>query len=216
MPAEENNNEQNEIELNAFEAALASLTPRPDRLDRDRLMFLAGAQSRADFQSVEKTRLLAKNHIWPAAFSAMTCISLVLAGLLVIRTSNSSTVVEETHHSSPTNEKPTILTAKPSEAKDSPAPIMPERFFAGQPAQPSPWVAYLQSLKILPATEVPVKAGVSTPEASANSYSQMLDRLLRNQPDPRQVAQGTSVDNSRRIREPATSRELLKEYLPKM
>ena len=43
---------QNEIDLIAFEAALASLVPRSDRLDRDRLMFLAGQQSRTGFQSV--------------------------------------------------------------------------------------------------------------------------------------------------------------------
>jgi hypothetical protein len=94
--------------------------------------------------------------------------------------------------------------------------MMPERNFSEQTERRSPWIAYLQSLIILPATEVPVMTGVSIPDASAHSYSQMLDRLLRNQPDPRQVAQGVSLENSRRIREPATSRELLKEYLPKM
>jgi hypothetical protein len=216
MSTEKDNPDENEIELNAFEAALASLTPRHDSLDRDRLMFLAGAQSRTDIQSVEKTPSLVKKHIWPAAFSAMTCVSLVLAILLVVRPSNSTIVVEETRHSSPTSGKPTPPTTSPSETKGSDAPMMPERNFSEQTERRSPWIAYLQSLIILPATEVPVMTGVSIPDASAHSYSQMLDRLLRNQPDPRQVAQGVSLENSRRIREPATSRELLKEYLPKM
>jgi hypothetical protein len=76
---------QNEIDLIAFEAALASLVPRSDRLDRDRLMFLAGQQSRTGFQPVITRNRSKPTWAWPAAFSAMTAVATVLATLLVIR-----------------------------------------------------------------------------------------------------------------------------------
>jgi hypothetical protein len=57
--------------LTALEAALAALVPRADRLDRDRLMFLAGQASRDTRHA---------RWPWPAAFAAMTAVA---AGLLV-------------------------------------------------------------------------------------------------------------------------------------
>ena len=75
-------------DLKVFESQLASLVPRTDRLDRERLMFLAGQQSvmgngpacAAGAQS-RRSRHLA----WPVAFSAMTAVAVVLGVMLSVR-----------------------------------------------------------------------------------------------------------------------------------
>jgi hypothetical protein len=94
-------------ELKAIEAALASLTPRTDRLDRERLIFLAGRQSACRSTKGTVPFSLRENRDsplrenrdsplrenrdsprvrwgWPAAFSAMTAVaaSLLVALLL--------------------------------------------------------------------------------------------------------------------------------------
>jgi hypothetical protein len=63
-------------DLNAFEAALAALVPRSDRLDRDRLMFLAGQAA----VGAGGARVGRPRWGWPAAFGLMTAIA---AGLLL-------------------------------------------------------------------------------------------------------------------------------------
>ena len=60
--------------LQRFEAQLASLAPRAARLDRDRLMFLAG-QASAATGTIEPLR---RGWAWPAAFSAMTALAAAL------------------------------------------------------------------------------------------------------------------------------------------
>jgi hypothetical protein len=69
-------------ELKALEARLAALLPRDDRLDRERLMFLAGRASvEVPFETGERRpRVWLKNKAWPAAFAGMTAIA---ASLLV-------------------------------------------------------------------------------------------------------------------------------------
>ena len=87
--------------LKAFEAALASLVPRTDRLDRDRLMFLAGQASVAGVSAETSTSegatgvspVAGKEHgqdaratrgwAWPVAFSAMTAVAATLLVLLL-------------------------------------------------------------------------------------------------------------------------------------
>ena len=70
-------------ELKSFEAALASLVPRADQLQRDRLMFAAGAVSvrRGRPEAASRVRRVA----WPAASAAMTAVAAVLAVMLVVR-----------------------------------------------------------------------------------------------------------------------------------
>jgi len=88
-------------ELKAFEAALAALVPRGDRLDRDRLMFLAGQASVGGISSETATGegvpgvspVPGKIHgqearamrrwAWPAAFSAMTAVAATLLAIVV-------------------------------------------------------------------------------------------------------------------------------------
>ena len=60
-------------DLKPLEAKLATLRPRQDRLDRERLIFLAG---RASAPAARR---------WPVAFAAMTAVAATLLGLLVAR-----------------------------------------------------------------------------------------------------------------------------------
>jgi hypothetical protein len=70
-----------EEDLISLEAELARLRPRKERLDRDRLMYLAGRASVGGKAAVRGPRAW---H-WPAALAAMTTIAAVLAVMLVSR-----------------------------------------------------------------------------------------------------------------------------------
>ena len=76
MSHEENRPE----DLKALEAALAALVPRSDRLDRDRLMFLAGQATGSQPRAA-----VSRPWAWPAAFSAMTALAASLLLMLVTR-----------------------------------------------------------------------------------------------------------------------------------
>lgn len=66
-------------ELKAIEAELAELAPREDRLDRERLVFLAGRASASPGDTEPRAEL--RRWAWPTAFAGMTAIA---AGLLVM------------------------------------------------------------------------------------------------------------------------------------
>lgn len=86
-------------ELKAFEAALASLVPRADRLDRDRLMFEAGraagvvgsgqwAAGSGEYSAEDSALRTAHRPLrwaWPASFLAMTAATAGLLIVLVVR-----------------------------------------------------------------------------------------------------------------------------------
>lgn len=77
-------------DLKALEAVLASLAPRTDRLDRDRLMFLAGQASVHKAATAGRADVLAlapqaPRWAWPAAFSAMTALAASLFVALLLR-----------------------------------------------------------------------------------------------------------------------------------
>jgi hypothetical protein len=86
-------------ELKAIEAELASLTPRTDRLDRERLIFLAGQQSvcaemkgTVPFSPTIAARRCPENRdsprvrwVWPAAFAAMTAVAATLLVMLLLQ-----------------------------------------------------------------------------------------------------------------------------------
>jgi hypothetical protein len=74
-------------ELKAFEARLAALSPRDDRLDRERLMFLAGRASAEVRLSApaDTVRLPLGQYGWPAAFVTMTAVAATLLAMLIAR-----------------------------------------------------------------------------------------------------------------------------------
>jgi hypothetical protein len=74
-------------ELVSLEARLAALSPRDDRLDRERLMFLAGQASVVD-AAQPSYRILGipfGARVWPPAFAAMTAIAASLLFVLLLR-----------------------------------------------------------------------------------------------------------------------------------
>jgi hypothetical protein len=74
-------------ELKQFAAELTRLRPRDDRLDRERLAFLAGQASVAA-KPTRRVRLLGiplESRAWPGAFAAMTSIAAALFVALLMR-----------------------------------------------------------------------------------------------------------------------------------
>ena len=74
-------------ELKSIEAELAGLTPRADRLDRERVIFLAGRESVEN-----RSTAAARRFAWPMAFSVMTTVAAVLAVMLAVRSDPESIV----------------------------------------------------------------------------------------------------------------------------
>jgi hypothetical protein len=79
-------------DLKAIETALRQLTPRAaevDRVDRDRLMYLAGQASAVHASSPSGTAALVKRemkvrrNLWPLATAALTLVSITLGGVLL-------------------------------------------------------------------------------------------------------------------------------------
>jgi hypothetical protein len=82
-------------ELKPFEAALGSLAPAGSRIDRDRLMYLAGAASATYAVSAAAAvgaaaqepnrRSRSRSVFWPCAAAAMLLVSLGLGALVALR-----------------------------------------------------------------------------------------------------------------------------------
>jgi hypothetical protein len=64
----------------ALEARLAELRPREDRLDRDRLMFLAG-QASVDGGKAQTSA--GRRWAWPASFAGMSAVAAALLAMLL-------------------------------------------------------------------------------------------------------------------------------------
>jgi hypothetical protein len=196
---------QNEIDLIAFEAALASLVPRSDRLDRDRLMFLAGQQSRTGFQPVITRNRSKPTWAWPAAFSAMTAVATVLATLLVIRPTVPAMGPNPTAIAASANGDTSSLPVRPISKERDPADNIPSA---------SPLFAFLHSFWNNPNQGKAAEA--STPIPDSMPYPQLRDRVLRQGIDSWRIAQTFPIAMPYTTPEPSNSRELLKEYLSEM
>ena len=74
-------------DLKRFAEDLSSLRPREDRLDRERLAFLAGQASMAtgNTQSISHRSGWRHHQAWPAAFGAMSMVAATLLLMLVMR-----------------------------------------------------------------------------------------------------------------------------------
>jgi hypothetical protein len=122
-------------ELKAFEAALAGLVPRTDRLDRDRLMFLAGQQSVMATTGTPPSaeRLVGRvggdegkkrPAAWPMAFAGMSVVAATLFVMLILRpgqSDNKSIAKTSAPHSIPVAEsKETTAIADSSDFDEQP------------------------------------------------------------------------------------------------
>jgi hypothetical protein len=78
---------ESSIEMQTFEARLAQLSPRSDRLDRERLIFLAGqaSVSNTDFDGAPRARDWRYHPGWPAAFATMSAVAATLLLMLIMR-----------------------------------------------------------------------------------------------------------------------------------
>jgi hypothetical protein len=74
-------------ELKQFAADLSRLRPRDNRLDRERLAFLAGQASVASrpAQPLKVLGLPLESRVWPAAFASMSAIAAALFVVLLMR-----------------------------------------------------------------------------------------------------------------------------------
>lgn len=126
-------NEKPINDLSALEAALASLTPRADRLDRDRLMFLAGRASAAPPPS---PRL----RTWQAAFAAMSAVAASLLVALVVQPGPQvvERIVPFALESS--SARPVAANREPAPLPDEPLPVHVASGDNGsEPARAWPW-----------------------------------------------------------------------------
>ncbi len=110
-------------ELKAFEARLAALTPRADRLDRDALLFEAG-QASAEVG-------LRHRWAWPSAFGAMTTVAAVLLAVVLLRPEPQSVVkyvyVERPAEPEPISDEGVQQVAEEPLPEPSRSPQMPSR-----------------------------------------------------------------------------------------
>ena len=120
----------NDPELKVMESALGGLIPVPSRLDRDRLMFQAGAISR---RGGYRTRWA-----WPSIASVLAvivvCESLYLAARPGPRVVERLVVVREPAGSSLTSSAPSPTAPVPDRGTPSPAPVV----LLSQAVDPSP------------------------------------------------------------------------------
>src|SRR5687767_6318887 len=89
----DNEHRENPHDLKPVEQTLAAFAPRAPQLDRDRLMFLAGAESvqgsgfgvQGSGVTVPVITKSRGSWVWPAATAAMAATSLALAVALFLR-----------------------------------------------------------------------------------------------------------------------------------
>jgi hypothetical protein len=223
MSAEEKQNELNGFgkgetppELKAFEAALAALIPRTDRLDRDRLMFLAGRESQIkdDLQPVASPVRYQRTWTWPTAFAGMSVVAASLFVMLILRpgpqTANQivARTVKQPVESADSNAKagePFVST--PSDISETFSndnwPNFGSFFslFFGEPKK--------ASIARLPGAD-----GGGLDSANAlYSHSALLKQMLAQGADSWKPRTTGSHESKPVIAQPMTSRELLDEYL---
>ena len=118
-----------QIPNSEFEQSLSSLAPRAARLDRDRLMFLAGQASGGRQPPVVMASSPASRWSWPAAFSAMTALAASLLVMLLNRPEPQviERIVRVPAAASPAIRRPAELDRQASESDPplSPAPSRP-------------------------------------------------------------------------------------------
>jgi hypothetical protein len=143
MSRDHEKNEQPD-ELAAIEQSLRGVAPVPARLDRDRLMFLAGAASAGVLKPAPEVALARRSRfLWPATTGAFAATSLALAMALIFRPTPPPQIVYL---------KPEIPLATPAAVPHemSPLEIIPEMTARVPPPAPAARVAnnYLQTREV--------------------------------------------------------------------
>jgi len=159
MSAEEKN--QNEYnDLSQLEASLAALVPRADRLNRDRLMFLAGqAAAEARLGQVSAVPVQPSRRagwFWPAATATMTALAASLLVTLAVRPVPQATgpIAKGSTSLPAVSEQPAVAVAREpikSEAMvelTAIEPALPDwlvwALFSAPPAETKPESSYLE------------------------------------------------------------------------
>jgi hypothetical protein len=174
--------------LRRFEAELSALAPRAVRLDRDRLMFLAGRAAAGAPADVHAPR----RWIWPVSFSAMSALAAGLLVLLILRPAPQ--VVERIVRvpveaapqasSNPIEDEKVDLVAEPS--VDGPSPVETARRTdpaRGPATAPAVGTAYLDLRDRVLAMGIESWQAPSSPahtnDRPAINYHDLLDSLLK-------------------------------------
>jgi hypothetical protein len=173
--------EEDRIEdLKDVEAALASLVPRGGRIDRDRLMFLAG-QASVGARAQNGIRHAAR-WAWPSGFAAMTAVAATLLVMLLARPEPQAVVriVESTQDSVPSIQY-SVLGA-PYAAPSTPNTVPSTQYSVLSPDSPAR-DSYHELLarvlaKGLDAWEPPAGGSVSVPGAAPLKYRDLLETML--------------------------------------
>ncbi len=119
----------------AVERTLASFAPRATRLDRDRLMFLAG-QASAGAAPAQGSKLSVPTHAktswhWPAATAALAALSLALALMLVVQASRNPVAIVSPPETNPAPQSTVAAELQPESAAER---LPPETFVDVRPA----------------------------------------------------------------------------------
>ncbi|MGW8257488.1 MAG: hypothetical protein ACWGMZ_08390 [Thermoguttaceae bacterium] len=196
--------ETESAEMKSFEAALAALTPRTDRLDRERLMFLAGQQSILPSPD-QSTRLRpvpvgarreagGEGTFWKAGFAAMTAVATVLL-VIVLRSPSERLDPQKI-------EKPSVRSIV---SRDAPM----ERRRLAELNQ--------ENYNDIIASNFPLlkyfAKGKQEPSGPSRSYPALLRQVLAHGIDSWQPETSGAVDIKATNTRPQTSREILKQYL---
>jgi hypothetical protein len=164
-------------ELKSFEAKLAALVPRDDRLDRERLAFLAGQASMSAIKGWQR------HPGWPAAFAAMSVLAATLLMMLVTRpaaTGVSATGVGEIATSNRSHAAPRVASNVLSErsadtlsARDALDGDIEQRLTKLSKVKSAPlfFIQQPESPSLTPAAWRRVSDGAKSPVPSAGSSS---------------------------------------------
>ena len=210
-------------DLKAIEAELASLSPRTDRLDRERLIFLAGQESvlakggmkgtvpfslRENRDSPLRENRDSPRLFWPAAFAAMTTVAATLLVMLLLRPETPAEVrfVE-------------VPAESPGDRDLAPDGKLPARPPEDRPVEPSPEPRE-PSAEPAPRSSLFASVGWDWLQLSDRgqlgpeaSYPRLLDKVLKEGIDDWPLP--APVGGARRASAPVPYRELLNQELGK-
>jgi hypothetical protein len=181
--------EKRENEMTPFEAALAALMPRADRVDRERLMFAAGQQS----VMAGRIRRNAAVLLWPGAFGLMSIVAATLLIMLLFKTGPGTSGNKVGHPVS----------------GSSFAGNVNDRASAGKYADQRPGDRSMSGLAFLPRDDLYKSNGAD----SKYSYTQLLSQIIDRGVDTWEPNSIEPHNRKTTVSRPLTSRELMNQLL---